>query len=908
MTDGAPDHIWYASQVSDIERILETTSEGLTGAEARTRLELHGPNVIPAEAPTNPFVVFFRQFASPLILILVVAAGVTLLLNELLDTALIVLALLLNAVIGFAQERRAAGAVRALMQLVVPQCHVVRDGTEQEIDSRDLVVGDLVVLEPGSRLPADLRLSDVNGLTIDESMLTGESLPVSKQADPVAEQAVTADRRSMAFTGTIVTSGRGRGYVVGTALNTELGAIAGQIRVEDAMITPLQLRMQRFARLIGISVLIAAAVAFISGVALGESADTMFHTAVAMAVSAVPEALPVATTVTLAIGVSRMARRNAVLRSLPAIETLGSTTVIGSDKTGTLTENRMTVESIWEAGHLHEMVDGLPASHVLSSQSALHLTLLAGVLTNEAQLGEPEAGIAATGDPTETALLVAASTAGLDPAQLRQKHRTRHEIPFEPELRFSASTREVGDGRAIFLKGAPEKVTELCSHMHTGDGIVPLDPEVVLAVADEMAARGLRVLAMAHRCLDATDPDGPAAGEEPTGLVLAGLQGMMDPPRAGVREAIDSCRDAGLRVVMITGDHRATAQAIAVRLGIVEAAGDASVLTGTDLRDLDHDGLRDAATEVSVFARVSPHDKLRIVRALQAEGHTVAVTGDGVNDAPALRAADLGIAMGRDGTDVAREASDMVLSDDNFVSIVAAVEEGRISFANIRKVSFFLISTAVAETFAILMTVWLDWPLLLVPAQILWLNLVTNGVQDIALAFEPGSPGVLKRPPRPRREGILSAMMWERTLVVGAVMAAGALYMFNWQLERGGSLVSAQSVALTTLVVFNVFHVGNARAENRSIFSLSPLGNRFLFWATIGAVSLHVAALYLPATQFVLRVEPIALAEWLRAILVASSILVVVEVHKAIRRRWPLSTKAERESAAPAARTPKAPS
>lgn len=896
MTERAPDHSWHASQVSEVATLLDTTPDGLTGDAVTVRLEKFGANVIPEEAPTHPVVVFFRQFASPLILILVVAAGVTLLLGEFLDTALIAIALLLNAVIGFIQERRAAGAVRALMQLVVPHCHVVRDGVEQEIDSRDLVVGDLVVLEPGSRLPADLRLCEVNRLTIDESLLTGESLPVEKQADAVDPDAVTADRRSMAFTGTIVTSGRGRGYVVGTALNTELGAIAGQIRVEDAIITPLQLRMQRFARLIGISVLIAAAVAFVSGVAVGESVGAMFHTAVAMAVSAVPEALPVATTVTLAIGVSRMARRNAVLRSLPALETLGSTTVIGSDKTGTLTENRMTVETVWAGECWYEVAETLPRGEALESRPALLLTLLAGVLTNEAHLAEPQSAATATGDPTETALLVAAREAGLDPDLLRHRHRVLHEIPFESEQRFSTSTRQFDDTRMLLVKGAPEKVVEMCSRMYTHDGVVALDPALVTGVAEEMAARGLRVLAMAHRRLDAGEPDAP--GREPAGLTLVGLQGMMDPPRAGVLEAIESCRDAGLRVVMITGDHRLTAQAIARRLGIVDGRGGGGiqVLTGVDLADLDHDGLCAAVAEVSVFARVSPHDKLRIVKALQTLGHTVAVTGDGVNDAPALRAADLGIAMGRDGTDVAREASDMVLSDDNFVSIVGAVEEGRIAFSNIRKVSFFLISTAVAETFAILMTVWLGWPLLLVPAQILWLNLVTNGVQDIALAFEPGSPGVWKRPPRPRREGILSAMMWERTLIVGIVMSAGALYMFDWQLSQGGSLIAAQSVALTTLVMFNVFQAGNSRAENRSVFSLNLMSNRFLFWATVIAVSLHVAALYMPATQYILRVEPISPEAWLRGLVVASSILVVVEVHKAIRRRWPLRTRAERGS------------
>src|SRR5690606_1802015 len=435
---------WHAATLSNIEEHLATSVEGLTSAEAAARLERYGPNVIPEEEPPSALLVFVRQFASPLILVLILAAGVTIALGELLATALIAIALLLNAVIGFTQERRAAGAVRALRRHVVPRCHVVRHGREHEIDSRDLVPGDLVVLEPGTRLPADLRLRDVVGLRIDESLLTGESLPVTKQAEPVDEGAVTAERRSMAFTGTIVASGRGRGYVVATGLRTELGGIADQVRVEEAMVTPLQQRMDRFARVIVISVLVAGAVVFASGVALGESASSMFHTTVAMAVSAVPEALPVATTVTLAIGVSRMARRNAVLRRLPALETLGSTNVICSDKTGTLTENTMTVESIWAGGHRYDLPDGLPEPDELGTHEALRLTLMAGVLANEAQLVETPDRTSSTGDPTELALLISAVTAGLDPTDLRRRHTVGHQIHFVPDLLLPAQTRVLG--------------------------------------------------------------------------------------------------------------------------------------------------------------------------------------------------------------------------------------------------------------------------------------------------------------------------------------------------------------------------------------------------------------------------------------------------------------------------------
>ena len=695
----------------------------------------------------------------------------------------------------------------------------------------------------------------------------------------------------MAFTGSIVASGRGRGYVVATGQATELGAIAGLVRVQEATEGPLQARMASFARIVGTAIVIASVVTFASGILLGEPADLMFHTAVAMAVSAVPEGLPVAVTVTLAIGVGRMARRKAVLRRLPAIETLGSTTVIGSDKTGTLTENRMTVQAIWAGGCVVDAPRGGDGPE--TTTESIRQTLHAGVLTNEADLVHTADGVVSIGDPTEVALLVAAADAGIDPGELRAQHTTVAEIPFESGRRYSGTIRQSGDEHVLFVKGAPERVISMCTSVLTDDGPRPLDPQVAHEAARKLAGRGLRVLAMGYRHLRHRDHGvrlASLAEEEvdPEGLVLAGLQGMMDPPREGVRGAIDACRTAGVRVVMITGDHAITARSIAARLGIT-ATADARVVTGEELGHLDDDELRQLVTEVSVFARVAPDDKLRIVRALQDHGHVVAVTGDGVNDAPALRAAAIGVAMGKDGTDVAREASDMVLSDDNFVSIVAAIEEGRVAFGNIRKVSFFLVSTAAAETAAIMVSVWLGWPLLLLPAQVLWLNLATNGVQDLALAFEPGSPDVLRRPPRPRREGIMSRMLWERTAVVGLVMAAGALYMFRWQLDRDDSLVTAQSVALTTLVVFNIFQAGNARSENRSLFGLSPLANPFLFWATVGAVGLHIAALHLPPTQYVLGIQPISVAAWVRALVVASTILVVVEAHKAARRRWPLS-------------------
>ncbi len=872
---------WHAMTAVEVREQLDTADDGLDDDEVARRRARWGPNEVSEAPPASTLLVFLRQFSSPLILILVVAAGVTIALGELLDTALIVIALLLNAVIGFTQERRAASAVHALMRLVVLRSRVVRSGHHLEIDSRDLVPGDVVVIESGARVPADLRLTTVHGLNIDESLLTGESLPVAKSTAPVDADAFIADQSCMAFAGSIVTSGRAHGYVVATGDTTVLGGIAETVQREDPTEAPLHARLQRFARLVGVAILIASAITFVSGVVMGESIDHMFHTAVAMAVSAVPEGLPVAVTVTQAIGVSRMARRNAVLRRLSAVETLGSTTVIGSDKTGTLTQNRMEVQRIWTG-------DGslVAPSDVGVDDEVLRLALMAGVFANDAEVAFSDDGPVTTGDPTEVALLLAAASGGLDPEELSDRHEVIATIPFESDRRYSASIREFEGSHATFVKGAPERVIDMCTAMLTSEGPVPIDAGAARDAAHELAAEGLRVLAFAYR---RHRPDAPPhrRHDEPEDLTLIGLQGMMDPPREGVRDAIDTCRQAGVRVLMITGDHAVTARAIATRLGIVES-DDAPVLTGEDLATIDRDELRERVGDVSVFARVSPNDKLRIVRALQDEGEVVAVTGDGVNDAPALRAAAIGVAMGKGGTDVAREASEMVLSDDNFVSIVAAIESGRVVFANIRKVSFFLISTALAETAAIMISVWLGWPLLLVPAQILWLNLVTNGVQDLALAFEPGSGHVLKRPPRPRREGILSPLMWERTVLTGIVMAAGALVMFDWQMDRSGSLVAAQSVALTTLVAFNVFQAGNARSENRSLFTLSPFSNRFLFWATLGAIGLHLGALYFPPTQHILGVEPISADAWMRIVPVAMTILVTIEIHKAIRRRWPI--------------------
>ena len=873
---------WHALDRAELEGALRTGPEGLTREEAARRLRTYGPNRIEQAPPTNPLLVLLHQFQSPLIYILLLATVVTVFLQEYVDAGVIAAALAVNASIGFLQEWQAERSVLALMRLVSPRARVVREGREWDLGSEAVVPGDLVLLESGSRVPADIRLVETHGLEVNESLLTGESLPVAKRSSPVPAPTPVMERANMVYAGTIVTTGRGRGYVVATGYATELGAIAAQMRAEAQPETPLQRRMGALARTLGIIVGVFALVTFALGVALGESVTEMFLLAVAIAVAAIPEGLPVVFTITLALGVRRMARKRAIVRHLPAVETLGSTTTIGSDKTGTLTENRMTVREVWTLeGTWSPPADGTDPA---PESSPLYLTLLAGVLTNEAHVYVSGGGLEFQGDPTEAALLVSALRAGLDPEAERREHVSLAELPFESERRYSASVRRKGDVCHLYVKGAPERVLAMCDRALGSDGPCALDARAVQRAADEMASRGLRVLAMAYRPLEGPPPD-PEHLPEPEGLVFLGLQGMLDPPRPGVKEAIAGCQRAGIRVVMVTGDHARTARAIGQALGI--SAHDGPVLTGVDLDAMSDAELREAVRRTSIFARVSPQHKLRIVRALQSHGEVVAITGDGVNDAPALKVADVGVAMGLSGTDVAREAADIVLADDNFVSIYAAVEEGRITFDNLRKATFYLLSAGLAAVLALLASLVLRWPPLLLPAQILWLNMVMDGFQDVAMAFEPGEEDVLRRPPRRRDEGILSRLLWERLALSAVVMAAGTLFMFHWEMEDSGSLERARTAALTTLTLFSNLHVGNARSERVSAFRRSLFSNRFLLFAVALALAMHIGAMYFPPTQFILRLTPLGPETWTKMVAVAASIVVVVELHKWLRRPRP---------------------
>lgn len=875
--------------------------EGLSPDEAKRRLDRYGPNVLEEEERFKPFAVFLHQFTDPLIYILLIAAVFTLLIREYIDMWVILAVVIINAVIGFTQEYKAEQAIRALAALAAPVATVIRGGRQFEVDSQTLVPGDIVTLTSGGRVPADLRLFDVKRLGIDESTLTGESVGVSKNTAPLQDDRPSlADMHNMAFMGTLVLSGRGKGIVVATGHKTELGKISEQVQRVKQAPAPLQVQMGRFGRILGGAIVGISGIAVLIGLALGRPLSEMVLTGIALAVGAIPEGLPVVVTITLAIGVNRMAGRNAIMRKLPAVETLGSTNVIASDKTGTLTKNEMTVQEIYVGDNIFQVtgVGFEPVGHItdaggrqvkLKDHSALELCLRAGLLANESRLAfDEERGFYPEGDPTEVALLVAAYKAGLEREVCEELYPRLDEIPFESELMYMCTLRRKSgeDNNIIFMKGAPEKVVEMCSQAieNSGGQTVPLaNREEILSQYRSMAGEGLRVLALACKEVSA----------EVTGLdagimhdfTLIGFQGMIDPPREEVYLAISQAKSAGVKVIMITGDHQVTAAAIARRLGIV-SGDDSEVITGRELEDMTDSELLNRLDHVRVFARVAPLHKLRIVQQLIKRGDVVAVTGDGVNDTPALKAAHIGVAMGKGGTDAAKENSDMIVTDDNFASIFSAVKEGRVVFENIRKVTLFLLSTGLAQIILIYASLLLLMPLPLLPAMILWLNLVTNGLQDVALAFEPGEEGIIKCPPRHKDEPVISRLMAERLAIIGIVIAAGTLFTFNWALERGYGLDHARTVALSTIVLFQLFNVFNVRSERTSILRISLMSNKFLFFSVVASIFAQLAIVYLAPLQFVFRTAPLDATDWAVAALVAVSVLAVVEIEKALRRIW----------------------
>ena len=875
----APAPLWHTLEAADVVAALASdATAGLASDEAQRRLAEYGANVLPVEPGRSVWRMIIDQVADPMIALLVVAAIISGIVGEPADTIVITVIVLLNAVIGVFQERRAQQAMAALRAMSAPTAVVVRDGFEQQVDAAGLVPGDLVVLQDGSIVPADLRLTSLASLRIAEAALTGESQPVGKRIEPVTDRhAPVGDRRSMAFRGTFVARGRGRGVVVGTGTQTELGAIADLLMTADVVRTPLQRRLSSFGGRIALAVVAICAVVFVTGLLRGEDPGLMFLTAISLAVAAVPEALPAVVAVTLALGARRMAHHNALVRRLPAVETLGSVTWICSDKTGTLTENRMRVEVLEAAGGQTWAAVDAAAPVSVDEDAALAALLDALVLCNDAALAGSDTP--ATGDPTEVALLEAARDRGVDHEDRRRALPRIDEEPFDSGRKLMVTVHEEPDGRLrTLVKGAPESVVALCA--------LPASGRVaVLAHSDALAGQGLRVLAAAER-LD--DPHGPptagwaAPPDIPADLTLLGVVGMIDPPRQEAPAAVAECRTAGITPVMITGDHPATAAAIARRLGILEA-GDDEVLVGSALSQMDDAALADAVRRVRVYARVDPEQKIRIVRALQADGQSVAMTGDGVNDAPALRQAEIGVAMGEGGTDVAREAADMVLLDDRFATIVTAVREGRRIYDDIRKFIRYALTGNTGEIWVVFLAPFLGMPVPLLPIHILWVNLITDGLPGLALAEEPAERDVMARPPRPPDESIFARGLGIHVLWVGALIAALTLGTQAWALSEDTR--QWQSMVFTVLVFCQLVHSMAIRSESRSLFGMGLLTNPALLGAIALSVALQLALLYVPWLQDIFRTTALTPAQLAVVFVVPLVVLVAVEIEKLLVRR-----------------------
>jgi Ca2+-transporting ATPase len=847
------------------EALATSLARGLATAEAAHRLTRHGPNRIASAPRRGRASILLSQFRDVMVLVLVASAIVAGFVGELQDTIAIVAIVVLNGLLGFVQEYRADRAMGALAAMAAPNARVRRDGTPATIPAADLVPGDVVLLESGNVVPADLRLVEASRLAVDEAALTGESVPVEKVAHPLdRDDLPLADRRNMAFRGTVVSAGRGAGIAVATGMHTELGRIATLLRDATATRTPLQRRLARFGRNIAIVVVGLCAVILLAGMLRGEPPILMFMTALSLAVAALPEALPAVVTVSLALGARKMARHHALIRRLPAVETLGAVTCICSDKTGTLTRNRMRVEVIEYAG---------------DDDASRRLLLEALALCTDVA---PAADGTLVGDPTETALHHAAAEAGhLKEALVASMPRVA-ELPFSPERARMTTLHHRNGALVAFTKGAPERVLPACDRRVDGEGDVdaPLDRDAELARAGLLASSGLRVLAVAMRRLRAVPP---RLEDVECGQTFLGLVGLLDPPRAGVRDAVALCQSAGIRVVMITGDHPATARTIAERLGI--APRGTAVVTGQALAAMSDRTLDERVLETRVYARVAPEDKIRIVQALQRHGESVAMTGDGVNDAPALRSADIGVAMGRSGTDVAREAAHMVLLDDDFATIVGAVREGRRIYDNIRRFVRFALSTNAGEIWTLFLAPFVGLPLPLLPIHMLWMNLVTDGLPGLALAAEPAERNAMTRPPRPPSESIFAHGLWQHAVWVGLLMAGLTLGTQAWAIHVGDA--HWQSMAFTVLTLSQVAHVLAVRSEHESTFRLGLMSNRPLLGAVLLTAGLQLATLYVPALRSVFRTTALSLVELLACVGIASLVFVAVELEKwMIRRGW----------------------
>jgi len=888
---------WHQVHVGEIASLLETDLlNGLSTAEVQSRLKQYGANKVAEKGGIPPWKRFLQQFHQPLVYILLIASGVMVSLGEFVDGSVIFGVVFILGIIGYIQETKAEGAIRALSRMVVAEATVRRDGRKQRVRSIELVPGDIVLLRSGDRVAADLRLFRVRSLQIDESALTGESLPVHKHVDPLVFETVLADRKNLAFAGTLVTRGEADGVVWATGDQTEIGRIARLVSEAVDLSTPLTRKIAQFSRLLLWLILGLAAFAFIVGVWRSEKIVEMFMAAVALAVGAIPEGLPAAVTITLAVGVARMARRRAIIRKLPAVETLGSTTVICSDKTGTLTENAMTVQQIYAGGEFYGVTgtgydptgtiqqDDQPVSP--DERPALLACLRAGLLCNDAVLVRKDGRTRVEGDPTEAALIVAAEKAGLLHADAQREAERLDAIPFESEDQFMATLHRARDGHIIYKKGALERVLGRCATMLARAGSeAAIDREKIRAAADTMAAKGLRVLAFARRNLRA---DHRELGHEHVarGLTFLGLQGMLDPPRPEAIAAVRRCQRARIAVKMITGDHLFTAKAIAQKIGLYRVANarDSHAISGRELEQVSDDDLPAIAEESVVFARVTPEQKLRLVKALQAREQIVAMTGDGVNDAPALKQADIGIAMGISGTDVAKEAADMVLTDDNFASIEAAVEEGRGIFDNLKKFIVWTLPTNFGESFVLLAAILLGTALPMFPVQLLWINMMTAVSLGVMLVFEPKEPDLMDRPPRDPRQPILTFPLFMRTGLVSLLILAGAFALFVWEVQQeGATLAEARTTVVNVIVSVETFYLLNCRSLTRSAFAVGLFSNPWVIAGIALATVTQVLFTYAPFMNKLFHSAPITGEAWLRIVAVGVIAFAAVELEKWIR-------------------------
>jgi Ca2+-transporting ATPase len=881
---------WHSISPDEALQALDSKRAGLTAAEARARLLQYGPNQLKGKKKTPPLLVFLRQFLSPLIYVLLVAAVISIIVQHFIDAWVILGVLLLNAIIGFVQETRAERAMEALIQMAAPKARVRREGNIRMVPAGEIVPGDILLFETGDKVPADARLIEASNLKVNEATLTGESVPVDKHTKSLAGELPVPERKNLVFMGTIVTYGRATAMVVKTGMATEIGKIATGIQEVKPEKTPLQKSIGKLSRyIIGLFLGVCALLVAV-GLFKGMEWLEVFLLAVAAAVSAIPEGLPAVVTVVLAVGMRIMARRNAIIRKLVAVETLGSATVICSDKTGTLTLNQMTVRRLYiDSGWVEVSGEGyMPEGEFhrdgqkmsTESEPALAMHLRIGALCNDAVLTmEDEQCCRIFGDPTEGALVVAAAKAGMSKEKLEKTFPRLDEIPFQSEKQYMA-TLHPGDGRRVaYVKGAAEKILSLSKYQLKGSEVIPLeevDAQAVLQANDAMAGEAMRVIATAYVDLpgDLEDLEDEHIRDN---LVFVGLAGMADPPREEAREAIKLCVEAGIKVVMITGDNRITAESIARQLDLPPGKS----VTGKELQEMSDEELSQQVEDISVFARIEPIQKLKIVTALKSRGHVVAMTGDGVNDAPALKAANIGIAMGITGTDVAKEACDMILADDNFASVVAAVDEGRVIFNRLRNVIFFLLSTNIGELLALILTILFVGKAPLLAVQIIWVNLVTDTSSAIPLGLEPKIGDELKQPPRHPGVGLLFPGLIFRIVMMAVIMSVGVFLIFNWAQARM-SIEEARTIAFCSLVAFEWFRAFNARSDERTVFKLGVLRNRFLVAAIAVAIMLQMAVIYAPPLQVAFHTVPLGIDKWGIAILAGGSLFVIEEIRKLI--------------------------